>query len=928
MKNRALSFILENFITSLEAPSAISSDTILVSTHATHIVKGYTDMQQYHFSNKDQATIFLKKIQAHPDLKKLDIHKAGIKEEKCKLSNKTCCIVRLTEAQYNALKIAQADSNKMKQTIAPDHKTRPVSLVTNILQIITNTLSSKENKIEFLPFFPHHIKLSESNTIVKLHYRDSSAVKKVSDYLKQQSHLKEVESDLDIYNTNCIHHDDMKCLIVSLTPKQFNTLCNDDTAFSILSEIYIKNEINYFSALFSLLESASAKLLNIALILQDNMGSCPLHLAAHYQDSTAFQALIAKVSPEAINQALSLQNKSGWCPLHLAAQYQDSTAFQALITKASPGAIDKALVLQEQDGWCLLNMAVCFPNSIAFQALITKASPGAIDKALVLQTKNGYCTLMNASMHQDTEGFIQLVNKASPNALCEAFTKEADDGESTIFVAAQYQSHQSMHALLQRLKSPVDALNDYFFIYSSKFFAVLQRFSLYQSGENIIAFLSLLDDALLSKMAKELPNHVNNPSVFPALLAFNLKIDAVLIRQSGREEKKSDFSPAPAPFLEHVSLWKKPILEKLNHLKSENKKVIDNKPNYIQEEEILLRCFKEGKAVVKVLRDDKGTKNWDDFLIHLLDYTKRQDIRTPKKLETGHDTGYKFVHIPTDVKNDKKEPGVIYFPKGKIIPFDLKKQQAAKKDKKYTGTIKTPLTLISSYLNTGLFGAGDAKRELVGLVFHSDLIHYKMMLTQDRGTFYRNWVNSDLNKVSSYAHNIQHISHTNWMEYKKAIDDQPYAINEALGEVNRYAILGIFIGKETPEAIDIALRRQKELELTLKRKVPIIFYNPILQDVRIFTDRDQLLYKTKKTIKDLTSTQIRHFTFQAAVNQLTGKTTEQLQELYSLIDVYLKSPSNKSFIRNDHFYKALQRLCTNPIFYHNEVFTSKKTLSS
>jgi hypothetical protein len=215
-----------------------------------------------------------------------------------------------------------------------------------------------------------------------------------------------------------------------------------------------------------------------------------------------------------------------------------------------------------------------------------------------------------------------------------------------------------------------------------------------------------------------------------------------------------------------------------------------------------------------------------------------------------------------------KEQDVVYFPKGKIVPFDLEKQQAAKKNKKYTGTTKTPVSLISSNLNTRLFGSGDANRELVGLVFHSDLIHYKMMLTQDRGTFHQNWVDSDLKKVICYGRTIQHISHINWMEYKKAIDDQPYVINEALAEVNRDSIRGIFIGKETSESINIALRRKKELECMLMRKVPIIFYNPVLQDVRIFTEKDQLLYKTKKIIKELASTQTNHSAFKANANKI------------------------------------------------------------
>jgi hypothetical protein len=824
--------------------------------------------------------------------------------------------------------------------------------------LITNNLLSEEKKIEFLLSFPHHIKMRRE-TIVEFYYRDFNTRKEVSYYLKQQLGIKK----LAVCPIACHLHDG-PCLAIGTTSWQFNKLCNDNNAFEMLRKIDNKHREQKNTDVFSLLKSASEKLFNIALILQRENGCSILHTAAYYQDSIDFQAFIAKASPEAINQALILQTDQGPCPLLIAAYRQDSTAFQALIEKASPEAINKALILKNHDGsctlqvaaynqistafqalvekaspeainqalllknnldgWCTLHTAISSQDSTSLQALIAKASPEAINQALLLQNNNGWCALMTASCHQDTESFIQLVNKASPYALCEALVKEENDGESTLLVAAQYQSHQSISVLLQRLKSPVNALNDYFSKNSHKFFAVLKRFSLYQSGENIIAFLSLLDDDLLSKMAKELPNQMNDFYSFSALLAFNLKIDAVLEKQVITEEKKSDFSQAS--FLEHASLWKKPISEKLNQLKSEHKKLVEDKHEYTPEEETVLKCLKEGNALVKMVRDDKtGTKNWDDMIKQLCDYTIRQNIRIPQKPETG----YKYIHIPTDVEKDEKEPGGIYFPKGKIVPFDLKKQQAAKKGKKYTGTIKTPVTLISSNLNTGLFGASDPERELVGLVFDSDLCLYKMMLTQDRGTVLREWVNSKLQNVKAYARSIQHISHIYLIEYKKAIDGQPYAVNEALAEVNRDAILGIVIGKETPKAIDIALKRQKELEFILKRKIPIVFYNPILQSVRIFTGQDQLLHETKKTIQELASKKTQHSVFKMRASKLSGNTSDQLQGFYLLIDEYLKVPSNKGFFINEDFYRTLEKLHIK-LNSNKSVFSiyGKKTLSS
>ena len=81
-------------------------------------------------------------------------------------------------------------------------------------------------------------------------------------------------------------------------------------------------------------------------------------------------------------------------------------------------------------------------------------------------------------------------------------------------------------------------INEYFSNNSSQFFLVLNAFSLYQSGDNILAFLNLLEDELLSNLATKLPKQVNQPSCFTGLVAFNIKIEEALKQQKVSEKNQ------------------------------------------------------------------------------------------------------------------------------------------------------------------------------------------------------------------------------------------------------------------------------------------------------------------------------------------------------------------------------------------------------
>ena len=186
-------------------------------------------------------------------------------------------------------------------------------------------------------------------------------------------------------------------------------------------------------------------------IKRDLDGWTVLHVAARYQDSAAFQALVAKASVEAIDKALVIPNELGQTALHVAVWKQDSAAFQALVEKAGVDALDKALVIPNKYGDTVLHMAACYQkDSTAFQALVEKAGEKAIDEALVIPSEYGNTALHLAAWKQDSAAFQVLVEKAGVDALDQALVIPNKYGSTALYLAARYQDSAAFQALVEK----------------------------------------------------------------------------------------------------------------------------------------------------------------------------------------------------------------------------------------------------------------------------------------------------------------------------------------------------------------------------------------------------------------------------------------------------------------------------------------------
>ena len=201
----------------------------------------------------------------------------------------------------------------------------------------------------------------------------------------------------------------------------------------------------------------------------------------------------------------------------------------------------------------------------------------------------------------------------------------------------------------------------------------------------------------------------------------------------------------------------------------------------------------------------------------LRDYKYRPDLRKDKKELKDKKDIYKLL------------PGA-----EKAIKYEYKNKP---KNKVYTQTKKTAMTLLSGDYSTAVFGEHDPTRSLVGLLFDLDAkknCKIKDMYLSDTGTYGRGWVGT-MEEIKKFqdAHKNKRFGDIN--AFKEAIRNQPYALNEMLVKVTRESISAIVIANDTPEARCIARQRQVDLIAKLNIRVPIIFYDRMLRKIIEYT---------------------------------------------------------------------------------------------
>ncbi|TLY47217.1 MAG: hypothetical protein E6K54_06220 [Gammaproteobacteria bacterium] len=224
-------------------------------------------------------------------------------------------------------------------------------------------------------------------------------------------------------------------------------------------------------------------------------------------------------------------------------------------------------------------------------------------------------------------------------------------------------------------------------------------------------------------------------------------------------------------------------------------------------------------------------KDWSLFVKQLTDVNYRAE-QLRKTIATPT---HKFVHLTKQ-----------------IIPYikDIRK----KNQKNYTHTKKTSTTLLSSRLNTPLFGTHHRNAlHLVGFLFDQKKCKVKARFLQDSGTYQHGWLGSE-SEVKNYQ---------TWINNRIVTDENLFSLkvqganqtNEVLAQLNKEGLTAIVIGQDTPEARHLAISRQTEIKDKFSMWLPIIFYDASRRSIKLYDYQDiladKLLQRKKQNLINL-----------------------------------------------------------------------------
>ncbi|MFZ2314343.1 MAG: hypothetical protein WAW86_01615 [Gammaproteobacteria bacterium] len=322
------------------------------------------------------------------------------------------------------------------------------------------------------------------------------------------------------------------------------------------------------------------------------------------------------------------------------------------------------------------------------------------------------------------------------------------------------------------------------------------------------------------------------------------------------------------------------------------------------------RKVKRNQVLVTVVK----IENFLELLTSLSDYESRPPLRKPIEPST---VTHKFFHLTEETQPYQK----------------IKKLKSTQHQR----TKKTSCTLLPADMNSVLFGEKHESTPLVALLFDQSKCLIKAMLKYDRGTYYREWVNTE-EGVSKYRKSLD-INNLNFtkMSAFQAHVNQSSSINEVLACLSRDALIGIAIAKDTPEARSLAKIYQDDIKTKLGILLPIIFYNRTQGNIRAFTSHDEVETKTQlNCLKEYISrnqvmslrekinskalwykkTWLSFFVNDFTEDKTPTKTAKQILDL---IDRHIRAPNNASW---EQLEKTIHRILANEIlsqpFYRSE----------
>ncbi len=227
-------------------------------------------------------------------------------------------------------------------------------------------------------------------------------------------------------------------------------------------------------------------------------------------------------------------------------------------------------------------------------------------------------------------------------------------------------------------------------------------------------------------------------------------------------------------------------------------------------DEPVTRCLQEGMLLVKIFADNKSS--WQSFLTQLRNPNQRAKLRASRPTTAG----FKFFHL-----------------QGKIGPHH---KGSEVKPQHETHAKKQSMTLVTPGISSRLFlqelkgvplvgVAMRADSDLSQSTYHPDKVKIRAMMSRSGNSYARLWCGDDEQAVAQYKEAVRDINFTSLQAFMTAIQSNPLSINEVLGEPSSGSLLAIVIGRDTPEARELARSYQNDVELALGVKLPICMYD-------------------------------------------------------------------------------------------------------
>ena len=775
-----------------------------------------SSLLQLHFRDAAEAKKGYAWLQASHALKKETLN-APVKES-CGCQKGQCFVLRLTEAQVNAvwgkdvhqslrlilkLNRQEASTKQTAQLFETLAKLPDTGWVSQLAALLSDASSGYACTLDGIIAGP------PSDFLTKYFYHLDVQTCRKAALLKDQNGrctLRSIAQEPSVTHDMCIRFldalDTETCRTAAILQNIYGA-----TVATLLAQ--------YRPSLFTLFtEKLDEKTCRALAKLEDSDQEVGLlTIIKACRTIECYRTFIAKLDEETISAVILRKNKQGYNALMAAAQYSHAILFKDIVLKTKDKIFHQGVLMDTPKGQSTLFLMASYqPSKHVFLKVLDKLDQGTCEKSL---SSDILRSLVTTQAPEVLATFLKRLKHIPYSQHALLLSKE--NTQSILYEIACRQNDEAFVLALSFLK--MDLVSDFALKEMHLFMSLLSTTVSTLSRKSLNTLLCLLDKKAWNKLEKQLSDDM----LFSSSSSSRLLLRGLIDKAKEQVNKNSDLENK----LHHYD-QSHPFLEKNTVLDEARKSLLPDVFDTVMEyaysgsEKAVLDCFYQGRALIKIIRNDVS-KNWPDFLLQLNDYKIRDPkLRNPVNRSAFNSEYVKFVHMQNI-----------------FVEYRSQQQQAQnKKEKKYDdGTKKTSLTAISSQLHTKLFGSFgffEDKRELVGIVVDKEkLLKIKALLSRDFHTYARGWVSNKLNRVIAYANNVECFSFTDWEAFMKRIDDLPYQVNEVLAKITRESVVGIVIGRFTKEAEKIALQRQADFAKVFGRHLPVVVYDMEYRNVKM-----------------------------------------------------------------------------------------------